>query len=92
MISKLHAIYEDYRLYRANPCDVGAHPILHPILHPIQRGLIALATDCPCCNGARIIAVAIAAAVAPLYALSFLAGVIIAGAFDHSSEEDHEEV
>lgn len=88
MISKLHAIYEDYRLYRANPCDVDAHPILHPI----RRGLIALAIDCPCCNGARIIAVAIVAAVAPLYALSFLAGVIIAGAFDHSSEEDHEEV
>ncbi len=88
MISKLHALYEEYRLYRANPCDVGAHPILRPI----QRGLIALATDCPCCNGARIIAVAIAAAVAPLYALSFLAGVIIAGAFGHSSEEDHEEV
>lgn len=73
MISKLHAIYEEYRLYRANPCDVGAHPVLYPI----QRGLIALSTDCPCCNGVRILAVAIVAAVAPLYALSFLAGVMI---------------
>ena len=88
MISKLHAIYEDYRLYRANPCDVGAHPVLHPI----QRGLIALATDCPCCNGARILAVAIAAAVAPLYTLPFLAGVIIAGVFNSQPEEKHEEV
>jgi hypothetical protein len=44
-------MYEKYKLYRFNPCDVGAFPVVKFI----GRVLSSFATQCPCCNGARIL-------------------------------------
>ena len=63
----LHHLYEDNKLYRANPCDADGHPVVK-VLAP---GFEYLATHCQCCSGARIAAVAVLAAVMP--------GITIAG-------------
>lgn len=45
-------LYERFKLYKANPCDVDA-------CAPLKRAgrvLAALTTHCPCCTGARIAA------------------------------------
>ena len=50
--------YERWGLYKANPCDVDAHPWLKPF----GRAAAHLTSLCPCCTGVRIlVAVAITA-------------------------------
>ena len=82
----LSTLYERAKLYRANPCDVDAHPILRPI----QRGLAGLASACPCCSGARIIFVAALAAASP--AAAFAAITLLAIYKAAHTEDTHEEV
>ena len=83
----IHQAYERFKLYKANPCDVGAHPTLYPI----QRALQRLASDCPCCNGARIIAAAAAGAIAPLTTLTVLC-VLVSALAVIPTKTGHEEV
>lgn len=49
---KLHDLYENekFKLWRWNPCDAGAFPVLQPF----GRALARLAGHCPCCAGARL--------------------------------------
>ena len=85
----LSTLYERAKLYRANPCDVDAHPILRPI----QRGLAGLASACPCCSGARILFVAALAAAFPAATLTAITLLAIYKAAAHQHTEDtHEEV
>jgi len=49
-------------IYRANPCDLGTARWLRPF----GRALRHLGSECGCCSGARVLAVAIGAAVAPM--------------------------
>lgn len=66
-------LYETRRGYRANPCDVGAHAALHPV----GRALSALGSLCACCSGARLLVVAIAAALAPVPTFAVLAVIML---------------
>ena len=84
----LSTLYERAKLYRANPCDVDAHPILRPI----QRGLAGLASACPCCSGARIVLVAATAAVSPAAAFTAITLLAIYKAVRRDTEDTHEEV
>lgn len=59
MLAKL---YEDKQLYKANPCDLGTARWLRPF----GRALRHLGSECTCCSGARVLAVAIGAAIAPM--------------------------
>lgn len=43
-------LYERYKIYKANPCDRDAWPVLQPF----GRALTRLAGLCPCCAGARL--------------------------------------
>lgn len=47
-----------------NPCDMDSHPALAPIGNFFAK----LASDCPCCNGARIVAAAL---------LGFITGAVL---------------
>jgi hypothetical protein len=47
----LKQMYERYRLFRANPCDVDGHSVIKPIGQALQ----ALTSGCRCCDGARIL-------------------------------------
>lgn len=55
-----HDIYEA-GAYKANPCDAGTWPLLRPL----GRGLAALSVACPCCSGARIVALFVVMALLP---------------------------
>lgn len=52
MLSKLHALYEDRKLYRANPCDVESHRFIAPF----GRALAHFGSYCACCSGTRVLA------------------------------------
>lgn len=47
----LTKMYERYRIYLANPCDMDGHPAIKPI----DKALQALTSGCRCCDGARIL-------------------------------------
>lgn len=83
-------LYEKPRLYKFNPCDVDC---FRP-LKPFGRAFQMLATQCPCCNGTRIAAAVIVAAMYPMASL-FCFGVIYALLFIYAvlyPEDDHEDL
>ena len=53
---------EESGAYRANPCDLGAAAILRPF----GRALRHFASECACCSGARVLAVAVFSAAFPI--------------------------
>jgi hypothetical protein len=48
------SIYERYKLYHLNPCDLDVLPVLKPIAKALTTLNKAFAVNCPCCQGARI--------------------------------------
>jgi hypothetical protein len=56
------SMYERYHLYRLNPCDLDAAPVLKPFGQALVAVQRVFTTNCPCCTGARI-ALGLAAAV-----------------------------
>lgn len=59
----------DCRWYhRINPCDICRHPALAPLGDVVAK----LATDCPCCNGWRMIGTALVSAAITLIATLWL--------------------
>jgi hypothetical protein len=74
MLTKLYDyLYEDKKLYRANPCDFGAASLLRPL----GRAFALLAGTCPCCAGTRLVAAAVLAAVYPTATLVALAAALV---------------
>ncbi len=74
MLKKLNDLYEQHKIYQANPCDVGAAPLLRRLGY----GISTLATTCRCCSGARVGVVAVLAALYPAATLITLAAVVVA--------------
>jgi hypothetical protein len=72
MFDRLKALYEEKKLYRFNPCDVDAFKFLQAY----ARALESLTSQCPCCNGARIVVAIVAAYWFPQATLGFIAGYI----------------
>lgn len=60
--------YEQFKLYKANPCDFDA---VGP-LKPLGEALASLTTACPCCTGARIVIAAVLTALWPVVILGLL--------------------
>lgn len=50
--------------HRINPCDICRHPALAPLGDAVAK----LSTDCPCCNGWRILGAAFVSFVIALVA------------------------
>lgn len=67
-------LYERYKAYRSNPCDVDAFAALKPF----GRALARFSTYCPCCNGFRILAAAASGAAFPLATGIFLGVMYLA--------------
>jgi hypothetical protein len=60
----MNSIYERYKLYRANPCDLDSWTIFKPLSRTLMRVTAAFTTQCSCCSGARIVlGLAVAAAI-----------------------------
>ncbi len=73
MLQKLIDFYENKKLYKANPCDSWATPVLRPFGRAIGR----LAGDCQCCAGARLVAAAALAAVYPTATLLVIGAAVV---------------
>ncbi len=73
MFDKIKALYEEKKLYRFNPCDVDAFQFLQAY----ARTLESLTTQCPCCNGARIVAAVVVAYWFPQATLGAITGYIV---------------
>lgn len=71
----LNDLYENetLKLWRFNPCDSWAAPVLKPI----GRAVAKLTTDCPCCTGARILLAAVAGAYLPVATLATLGTLLV---------------
>ena len=83
-----HDIYEA-GLYKANPCDAGTWPVLRPL----GRALAALSVACPCCSGARIVALFAVMALLPdryEFAVGAVMLVIVLGQFLLGPKFDNE--
>lgn len=80
LLAKFDAFYEGaytpkwLRPYRANPCDVGATPVLRPL----GRALALLGSHCKCCSGARVLATAVLALAFPrVVAMAIVLWVVV---------------
>lgn len=65
MIGNLHAYLSrgyEAGVYRLNPCDLGCARWLRPF----GRAAKHFGSDCRCCSGSRVLAVALLAAIAPV--------------------------
>jgi hypothetical protein len=49
-------MYERYKLYRLNPCDIDCMPVLKPFGLALEAVQNVFTTNCPCCTGMRIVA------------------------------------
>jgi hypothetical protein len=63
-----------FRPYRINPCDADAFAVLKPF----GRAMGWFATQCPCCNGVRVVIALLIGLYAPQVAMVLLAGVALA--------------
>ena len=66
-------IWPNVQLYKANPCDVGGHRCIASL----GKAFAALAVDCRCCSGARVLAAAALTAYWPP-SLLFMVGIVLA--------------
>jgi len=73
MLQKLIDFYENKKLYKANPCDAWATPVLRPFGRAVGR----LAGDCQCCAGARLVAAAVLAALYPTETLLVIGAAVV---------------
>ena len=71
----LNYLYEDCKLYKLNPCDVGCFGVLAPL----GRALMVGASSCRCCSGTRILLVVIVMVAASPEHNSLLGAVILFG-------------
>lgn len=60
------SLYEKFKLYKLNPCDFDSW------FKWLAPGFEFLTTKCPCCTGARIVFVALLAAVFPVATISVI--------------------
>jgi hypothetical protein len=73
MLQKLIDLYEDKKLYKANPCDAWATTVLRPF----GRALARLAGDCSCCAGARLVTAAALAALFPTATILVICAALV---------------
>jgi hypothetical protein len=73
MLQKLIDLYEDKKLYKANPCDAWASPLLRPLGRAVAR----LASDCRCCSGARLVTAAALAALFPTATILVICAALV---------------
>ena len=76
MLQKLIDLYENpkLQLWRFNPCDAWAHGSL---LRALGFAFALLGGTCPCCAGARLVGVAVLAALYPAYTFIALASFLV---------------
>lgn len=70
----MNDLYEKHKLYRGNPCDRDAHPVLRPF----GRAVATLASHCACCSGSRILLAMALGAAFRAHALVALAAILVA--------------